>query len=275
MSKELEKINFTIGANKETALWVENQHSRFEKGTKLLIEVALGLGEVLATVQNSNSLNFAEVKFVEWVTGNFSFSYQTAYNYISLYKYRNKISSAKNITEAYKMIETLEAQKKQSETANAYKRANEYNKTGVKPEGWRRGTDDKLAKEEAERDQRIEKVKQAALSREQGAKDRERHDWKEELERGRKQNQDAIKHIEGAIAELDKRQKFKEKIRLSAGGMNDPFQDAIIDYLDGLENDSRRIEACYNIIKICKRIANELQTEKGAVEEGRNETRGP
>jgi hypothetical protein len=41
--------------------------------------------------------------------------------------------------------------------------------------------------------------------------------------------------------------------------MNDPFQDAIMDYLEGLENDSRRIEACHNIIKVCKRIAAELQ----------------
>jgi hypothetical protein len=43
--------------------------------------------------------------------------------------------------------------------------------------------------------------------------------------------------------------------------MNDPFQDALMDYLEGLENDSRRIESCYNIIKICKRIAVVLQGE--------------
>jgi hypothetical protein len=36
----------------------------------------------------------------------------------------------------------------------------------------------------------------------------------------------------------------------------------ILDYLEGLENDSRRIEACYNIIKVCKRIAVELQEKK-------------
>jgi flagellar biosynthesis GTPase FlhF len=264
MSNELAKINFTIGANKETAAWVENQHNRFEKGTKLLIEVALSIGEVLSAVEISHC-----AKFPEWVKTNVNFHIATAYRYMSIYKYRNQISGARNITEAYKMIETLEAQKKQSETAKAYQRVNEYNKTGVKPEGWRQHTDDKLAREEAERNQRIEKLKQDALSREtekaQEEKDREaaRQGWKEEMERGRRQNEESRKHIEGAIAELGKRQEFKEKIRLSADGMNDPFQDAIIDYLDGLENDSRRIEACYNIIKICKRIANELQAEKG------------
>jgi hypothetical protein len=34
-----------------------------------------------------------------------------------------------------------------------------------------------------------------------------------------------------------------------------------LDYLETLENDSRRIEACHNIIKICKHIAAELQSK--------------
>jgi excisionase family DNA binding protein len=60
--------------------------------------------------------------------------------------------------------------------------------------------------------------------------------------------------------EAQKRADWKEKIRLSADGMKDPFQDALMDYLNGLADDNRRIEACYNIIKICKKIANELQS---------------
>jgi hypothetical protein len=40
------------------------------------------------------------------------------------------------------------------------------------------------------------------------------------------------------------------------------FEDSLNDYLDILENDRRRIEACHNIIKICKRIAAELQEAK-------------
>jgi hypothetical protein len=40
------------------------------------------------------------------------------------------------------------------------------------------------------------------------------------------------------------------------------FEDSLNEYLDILENDSRRIEACHNIIKICKRIAAELQEVK-------------
>jgi len=48
---------------------------------------------------------------------------------------------------------------------------------------------------------------------------------------------------------------FKKSIRLSA-------EDAIIDYIDGLNDDNRRIETCYDIVKICKHIANELQACK-------------
>jgi hypothetical protein len=40
---------------------------------------------------------------------------------------------------------------------------------------------------------------------------------------------------------------------------DDPFVDAIMDYLNGLTDDNRRVEACYNIIKVCKGIANQLQ----------------
>ena len=43
-------------------------------------------------------------------------------------------------------------------------------------------------------------------------------------------------------------------------GKDDPFIDAILDYLDELEDDNRRIEACYNIIKLVKGgIAVDLQ----------------
>ena len=56
------------------------------------------------------------------------------------------------------------------------------------------------------------------------------------------------------------RSNFKESIRISHEGKDDPFVDAIMDYLDTLDDDNRRIEACYNIIKVCKGIANKLQS---------------
>jgi hypothetical protein len=49
-----------IGLNKETADWLNDQHSRMEKGSRVLVDIALNIGEVLAAVQNCNNYNFAE-----------------------------------------------------------------------------------------------------------------------------------------------------------------------------------------------------------------------
>ena len=56
--------------------------------------------------------------------------------------------------------------------------------------------------------------------------------------------------------------KWKDKIRISDNGKDDSFNDAILEYLDTLENDNRRIEACNNIVKICRNISVQLQTIK-------------
>ena len=65
--------------------------------------------------------------------------------------------------------------------------------------------------------------------------------------------------ISGVMDKSKKRSSFKERIRLSFDGQKDPFIDALMDYLEGLDDDNRRIEACNNIIKVAKNIAKELQ----------------
>jgi hypothetical protein len=242
----------------QIAVKVNANYTRIQRGTKQLLDIALETGELLAGAANVPLGTFAEGTFDKWLNANITFHKVTAYRYISLYNHKNQIASAESLQDAYKQIEDLDAQKKRTETQNAYNRVAEFRKTGVKPEGWRRGTDDKLVKEEQERDARIEQVKQDALSRKQ-----EKQEQKQEREQQKVETERIINLLGQRIDTEKKRAEFKEKIRLSADGMDDPFQDAIMDYLDGLEDDSRRIEACYNIIKICKRIAVELQEEKG------------
>jgi hypothetical protein len=255
---EVERYKGEIGLNEATAGWLNNQHQRMERGTRLLLDVALGMGEVLAELGN-----LPVGTFPEWLQNNTNIPQRTAYRYISLYNYRNQIAAAENLQEAYKQIETLEAQKKLSETQKANQRIAEYKKTGVKPEGWRQHTDDKILKEDQERDKRIndhfEEVKrrEAERQREQQRAEAEREQTAQDIDL-------LSRHFAHEAETIKKRTEFKEKIRLSADGMKDPFQDAILDYLDALENDTRRIEACYNIIKICKKIANELQVSGGA-----------
>jgi type VI protein secretion system component VasK len=250
---EVERYKGEIGPNEATADWLNNQYQRIERGTRLLLDTALGMGEVLAGLAKVQVRTFAD-----WLQSNTNIPRSTAYQYISLYNYRNQIAAAGNLQEAYRQIETLEAQKKQTEAQKARQRVEEYKKTGAKPEGWRRGTDDKMAKEDQEREKRIndhfEEVKRRVAERQQ-----EQQRAEAEREQTERDIELLSRHFAKEAEAVKKRAEFKEKIRLSADGMKDPFQDAVLDYLEGLENDSRRIEACYNIIKICKRIAVELQ----------------
>jgi len=252
----LHQFNFPEAAKKIVAL-----HEGLSKKTRLLINDALEIGDLLIQAQK----NCEHGEFVSWLGKNINFSDRTAYKYISLFNHKNQIASAENLQDAYRQIETLEAQKKQTETQKAYNRVAEFRKTGVKPEGWRQHTDDKLLKEEQERDNRIEAVKRKSLERKR-EKEKEQAEWDARRAESKRIIEEATAETEiltdflSKKIEVDrKREEFKTKIRLSADGMKDPFQDAILDYLEGLENDSRRIEACYNIIKVCKRIAVELQ----------------
>jgi flagellar biosynthesis GTPase FlhF len=220
---------------------------------------AIRIGELLSEQRRKCTSVHTFPTFEKWLNeSDFDFNRQTAYQYIGVYENRKRIN-APDLNTAYKQLADLRAKEKQTENQKANQRVAEYKKTGVKPEGWRQHTDDKLAKEEQERDNRIndyfEEVKRREA--EQQRAEAERNQTAQDIEL-------LSKHFANEAETIKKRIEFKEKIRLSADGMKDPFQDAILDYLNGLENDTRRIEACYNIIKICKKIANELQVSGGA-----------
>jgi hypothetical protein len=184
-----------------------------------------------------------------------------------------------SIAEAQRKLQQEESARKQSEEQQAHARVSAYLKTGKKPEGWREGTDDKLAQEEQKRQARVDAVF-AEARKKQEERQAEDQKYEEDIarlraEREKAQAEYAKERTEGFNTESletlmkqqmerqEKRLRFKERIRLSAEGRTDPFQDALIDYLDSLADDNRRIEACYNIIKICKGIANNLQVSAG------------
>ena len=127
-------------------------------------------------------------------------------------------------------------------------------KTGSFPSGWnpecQRLYEDRI-KEERLRDERIRKMQEEM---QKGAEERKR---REDERKARVEEIDEL--VKGITENFTRRQVFKERIRISHDGKDDPFIDAILDYLDELEDDNRRIEACYNIIKTCKGIAVDLQ----------------
>ena len=134
-------------------------------------------------------------------------------------------------------------------------------KTGVYPKGWNQECQrlyEEKVKEEKARDERIRKIKEEAKkeAEQKEQKEKERNARIEEIE-------NLVNNItEKSITAFNKKLAFKEKIRISHDGKDDPFTDAIIEYLEELEDDNRRIEACFNIIKICKGIAVDLQVRK-------------
>jgi polyhydroxyalkanoate synthesis regulator phasin len=133
---------------------------------------------------------------------------------------------------------------------------NQAIKTGAIPSGWndecQKLYDEKI-KENRLRDERIKKMQDDMKreSEQRNEKANERYSRKEEID-------ELIKNITTSVS---KRAEFKERIRISHEGQNDQFIDALMDYLNELADDSRRIEACYNIIKVCKGIANDLQVK--------------
>ncbi len=172
------------------------------------------------------------------------------------------------IPEEHKLltVEELETKKQQEERARKYEaqtddqkareRVATFVKTGQKPEGWRRGTDDALAEKEKARAESMKK-----WNEEMKAKNEERVQQAEKA-RPSIDFSEINKMVEQHTQALVKRQTFKESIRVSHEGKDDPFVDAIMDYLETLADDNRRMEACYNIIKVCKGIANQLQSGK-------------
>jgi len=230
-------------------------HQSIEGKLKSTVEDAIRAGEILSKVK----AKIGHGDFLPWLKANCSFGSTTADRYRKLYEYSSKIPTVGNLQEAYQQIETIERQEKQTEEQKAQQRVKEYLTTGVKPEGWRRGTDDKLAKEEQDRHARIESQKERMRQEEERrkAEKQKREEYKEQ----EKVENDFLNQAAQAVMEkAQKRNTFKERIRVSDSG-EDGFVDAFMDYLESLQDDNRRIEACYNVIKVAKGIAVDLQAQ--------------
>jgi vacuolar-type H+-ATPase subunit I/STV1 len=209
---------------------LDRLHRSIEGKLRSTVDDAIRAGEILTQVKG----RLSHGDFLPWLKANCSFAQPTAWRYMKLYQHNDKLSSLNNLQEAYQQIETIERQEKLTETQKAKQRVIEYRKTGVKPEGWRRGTDDKIAQAEEERRRRVEEQIARLKKEEEEQKKRE-----EERERLRREHEENMRRInattdffnglnEQVLVESKKRQTFKERIRISAEGENDPFIDALI-----------------------------------------------
>jgi hypothetical protein len=236
-----------------------DNHNAIYKNSLDSLHRAIEIGKLLT--EQKEELPHGE--FLPWLKENMPFSDETARKYMKLFQYSDtdKIQSAWNLQEAYRQIESIEAQERQTERQKARQRVQEYRRTGVKPEGWKRGTDDKLLQEEEERDRRIEEAKEQARAAEERRK-QERHEREQRRQSWDKVDDFIQEAVENVSQKYQERQTFKEKIRVSHEGVSNQFVDALMDYLEELEDDNRRIQFCYDVIKVCKNIAVEIQQKQ-------------
>lgn len=227
-------------------------HNNIIQSTRRTVQDAIRIGEIIS--QEKESLEHGQ--FLPWVE-TLPFTRVTANQYSRLYQYRNKCKNALHLQDAYKQIESIEAVEKRKEDERKQALIKQRIQTGEKPDGWDRSLD-------YEYNKRKEFGGYAKRIENERPEPREKIDYQK--------HQDDIKAL-GEIADMfieksQERTDFKEKIRISDNGKDDAFSDAIIDYLEGLTDSNRKIEACYNIIKICKKIAIDLQAGKDIVNNG-------
>lgn len=219
-------------------------------------------------------------------------SFKDYLGYVGLYERKAYRWLERYIPEENKLLTYEELTDKKKEEAREKLSAEErdrsiiaeYRKTGQKPAGWTpkhdkavKDTDAHLAKikedrakEDAEREQRAKEYreKQEAATRPYVAPASpmpEPPDDTAHYYRLGKLTEEMLNNASSATTtHTNQRTEWKEKIRLSDGGQEDAFMDALIDYLETLADDNRRLEACNNIVKICRNIAVELQ-KKSAI----------
>jgi hypothetical protein len=155
----------------------------------------------------------------------------------------------------------IETRAKQNESVKINNRILVYKKTFVKPNDWDEKTEkeyQRQIKEQKEREKRIDEYKKEAEERER-RKAEERAKEEEQRLRYKIELEMLNSMAEFGMKRAKQKDEFKKRIKLSQSGESDLFIDALMDYLDELTDDNRRIEACNNIIKVCRNISVELQ----------------
>ena len=73
---------------------------------KMTVQKAIRVGQLLSEQKEF----VGHGNFVKWIENNLDIGQVTAHKYMNLYQYQNKISLSENLQDAYKQIETFEAQ---------------------------------------------------------------------------------------------------------------------------------------------------------------------
>ena len=231
---------------------IVNLHTGIMQSARRSVQDAIKIGEIIS--EQKKLLQHGE--FLPWIN-TLPFDERTARRYMQLNYYRDKTDSVSDLQTAYKQIEQIEYQERQTEEQRKRSMIAEYRKTGKKPDGWDRSLDYIIQKDKENEKKYHEEKNRLEAERLLRAEQRKKEEQASDI------FTDALNIATDEIINKHKqRTEWKDKIRVSDTGKDDAFMDAIIDYLDTLPNDNRRIEACNNIIKICRNISVELQKLK-------------
>lgn len=229
---------------------IKKELAELNQTLKMTVRKAIRVGQLLAEQKEY----LGHGNWLPWLERNLDISDETARKYMKLYEYQDKTQLSWNLQEAYRQIETLEEQERQSEQEKKRTLLAEYRRTGVKPDGWDQSLDRVIEKDAENIKKQQERIEEAAQEREERAKEYKLNRDKSYI------SDEALRIATDNFLEKSKKiATWKEKIRLSDGGREDAFLDALIEYFETLPDDNRRIEACNNIIKICRNIAIQLQ----------------
>lgn len=214
--------------------------------------------EQQADLQKCNSCTFAE-----WVEDKTCLSRRSAYNYMDLFKYRYQILDCQTLNDSYEKVKEIKQIEQKTESEKAEIRVDEAIKTGVKPDGWRRGTDDKILAEKVEMNKRLEQAEKERAER--IAKFNEEWDQKQSAKKSKtifdeeSILKDADNFLKAQKEMASKMDEWQKTLRLSNDVLSDSFIVAITQWLESKTNDNERLSACHDLIKVVKKMAVELQ----------------
>ena len=232
-----------------------NLHDNIIKSARRSVQDAIKIGEIIS--EQKKLLPHGE--FLPWIE-TLPFDTNTGERYRKLYYNANKIPNVGNLSEAYRQIETIEQQERMTDEQRKRAMISEYRKTGVKPAGWDRSLDYILKKDDEEHEKLQERIKK--MKAEQEDREKRAEEYKKE-QQADSIFSDALRNAtDEYLSKHKEKEEWKAKIKLSQSGEQDKFIDALMEYLEELENDSRRIEACQNIIKVCKNLSVKYQQVK-------------
>lgn len=211
---------------------IRELHFGIEEKLRSAVTDAIEIGQLLF----EQKAELAHGEWLPWLRVNVGFSERTAQNYLRVFEHRDKTASVADLTQAYRMVEDLEAQQRREVKA----KVEEHRAEGTAPP-----KADRPVYEEFRRQKHAETVQARAT---------------EILEEQRR---------EPPKAEPDPYLEYLEE-RLSEGpdiGMSNLTEDLSQDtaigvirkYLGTLENDNRRLQTIHNLIKWLRDEGTRLQ----------------